>query len=40
MGKERGGLKGFGIQSITVSSLQMAEYFVEDGWKDITVAFY
>ncbi len=28
-----------GITSCTVSSLQMAEYFADDGWKDITVAF-
>lgn len=28
-----------GITSCTVSSLQMAEYFAADGWKDITVAF-
>ncbi len=29
----------FGIEKCTVSSLQMAKYFAEDGWKDITVAF-
>lgn len=28
-----------GVDKITVSSLQMAEYFATDGWKDITVAF-
>jgi D-serine deaminase-like pyridoxal phosphate-dependent protein len=28
-----------GVEKITVSSLKMAEYFSEDGWKDITVAF-
>ncbi len=28
-----------GVEKITVSSLRMAEYFVEDGWTDITVAF-
>jgi len=28
-----------GIRSCTVSSIQMAEYFAEDGWTDITVAF-
>lgn len=28
-----------GIQAITVSSLEMARYFAEDGWKDITIAF-
>ena len=27
------------VSCITVSSLKMAEYFVEDEWKDITVAF-
>ena len=29
----------FGVNKITVSSLKMAEYFAEDGWTDITVAF-
>ena len=28
-----------GVNKITVSSLQMAEYFADGGWKDITVAF-
>jgi len=28
-----------GVDAITVSSVQMAQYFVESGWKDITVAF-
>ena len=28
-----------GVTSITVSSLDMAAYFVDHGWKDITVAF-
>lgn len=28
-----------GVTKITVSSLEMAEYFAQDGWKDITVAF-
>ncbi len=28
-----------GIDRITVSSLDMARYFVEEGWRDITVAF-
>jgi D-serine deaminase-like pyridoxal phosphate-dependent protein len=28
-----------GIASCTVSSIQMAEYFARDGWKDITIAF-
>ncbi|MEQ8303683.1 MAG: alanine racemase [Cyclobacteriaceae bacterium] len=29
----------FGIEKCTVSSLQMAKYFAEGGWRDITVAF-
>lgn len=29
----------FGVDKITVSSIRMAEYFVSDGWSDITVAF-
>lgn len=28
-----------GIKSITVSSLRMAQYFADDGWEEITVAF-
>lgn len=28
-----------GVTKITVSSLRMAEYFAQDGWGDITVAF-
>ena len=28
-----------GVSKATVSSLKMAEYFAEDGWNDITVAF-
>lgn len=28
-----------GVTSITVSSVSMARYFMEDGWKDITIAF-
>ncbi|PWJ42155.1 alanine racemase [Sediminitomix flava] len=31
--------RDFGVKAITVSSLKMAEYFAEDGWNDITVAF-
>ncbi len=31
--------KDAGISKITVSSLSAAEYFANDGWKDITVAF-
>lgn len=27
------------VEKITASSLKMAEYFAEDGWQDITVAF-
>lgn len=29
----------FGVESITVSSVLMAEYFTSKGWKDITLAF-
>lgn len=32
-------LRDYGIDAITVSSFRMAEYFAEDGWEDITVAF-
>ena len=31
--------KLFGVKAITVSSVQMAEYFAAHGWKDITIAF-
>lgn len=31
--------KKYGIQSITVSSVKMAEYFALHGWDDITIAF-
>ncbi|GAA4842051.1 alanine racemase [Algivirga pacifica] len=31
--------KDFGVDKITVSSMQMAAYFATDGWNDITVAF-
>lgn len=31
--------KNEGIESITVSSVKMAAYFAECGWKDITIAF-
>ena len=31
--------KSFGINSCTVSSVEMAEYFAENGWNDITIAF-
>ncbi len=30
--------KRFGVDAITVSSVQMAEYFAANGWKDITIA--
>lgn len=30
--------KSFGVEAITVSSVQMAEYFASNGWKDITIA--
>jgi D-serine deaminase-like pyridoxal phosphate-dependent protein len=28
-----------GVHAITVSSVDMAEYFVDHGWKDVTIAF-
>jgi D-serine deaminase-like pyridoxal phosphate-dependent protein len=31
--------KDYGVHAITVSSLDMALYFAENGWSDITVAF-
>ena len=31
--------KNFGVDSITVSSVKMAEYFSKNGWNDITIAF-
>ncbi len=31
--------RSFGVKAITVSSLQMAEYFAAHGWNDITLAF-
>lgn len=31
--------RSFGVDKITVSSVKMAEYFANDGWTDITVAF-
>jgi len=31
--------KDFGIKSITVSSVRMAEYFYKSGWENITIAF-
>lgn len=29
----------YGVEAITVSSVKMAEYFVKNGWDDITIAF-
>jgi D-serine deaminase-like pyridoxal phosphate-dependent protein len=29
----------FGVQAITVSSVGMAQYFAQHGWRDITIAF-
>jgi D-serine deaminase-like pyridoxal phosphate-dependent protein len=34
-----GWFRDFGVTSITVSSLDMAGYFAQHGWKDVTVAF-
>ncbi len=31
--------KLFGAEAITVSSVQMAEFFAANGWRDITLAF-
>jgi D-serine deaminase-like pyridoxal phosphate-dependent protein len=31
--------KDYGVDAITVSSIEMAEYFADHGWRDITVAF-
>jgi D-serine deaminase-like pyridoxal phosphate-dependent protein len=31
--------RDFGVDCITVSSLRMAQYFADNGWKDITIAF-
>ncbi len=31
--------KSFGIEEITVSSMKMANYFLNDGWKNIHIAF-
>jgi len=31
-------LRDFGVRKITVSSLEMAEYFSRNGWNDITIA--
>jgi len=32
-------IKDAGVSAITVSSVDMARYFAEDGWNDITIAF-
>ncbi|WP_138429777.1 alanine racemase [Fodinibius saliphilus] len=32
-------IKEEGVNAVTVSSIEMAQYFVEAGWKDITIAF-
>ena len=32
-------IKEKGVKKITVSSMKMAEYFAQNGWNDITVAF-
>jgi D-serine deaminase-like pyridoxal phosphate-dependent protein len=29
----------YGVKAITVSSVRMAEYFIANGWKDVTIAF-
>ena len=29
--------KQFGVEAISVSSVDMAEYFAESGWKDISI---
>lgn len=31
--------RAFGVESITVSSVKMAEYFAQEGWENITIAF-
>ena len=31
--------RDYGVNSITVSSIKMAKYFADNGWKDITIAF-
>ncbi len=32
-------MRDYGVEALTVSSLRMADYFADDGWNDITVAF-
>ena len=29
----------YGVDAITVSSVKMAEFFIKDGWKDVSIAF-
>lgn len=31
--------RDFGVESCTVSSVEMASYFIANGWKDVTIAF-
>jgi D-serine deaminase-like pyridoxal phosphate-dependent protein len=31
--------RDFGVKAITVSSVEMAQYFAQHGWQDITIAF-
>ena len=31
--------RDYGVNAITVSSVKMAKYFADNGWKDITIAF-
>lgn len=31
--------RSYGVDKCTVSSVSMAQYFVENGWKDLTIAF-
>ena len=31
--------KAEGVKAITVSSVEMADFFIDDGWNDITIAF-
>lgn len=31
--------RGFGVKSCTVSSVDMASYFIDYGWNDVTIAF-
>ena len=31
--------RDYGVKAITVSSVEMAAYFIQNGWRDITIAF-